>query len=80
MPKPAAGEPALHLINQMHRLELRAEQLRIHLRSLQRTSAEAQAVTAELIGLDHQMKLLRDRCRAIDPFLLPIRSNPGRLH
>ena len=78
MPKPAAGQPALHLINQMHRSELRAEQLRIHLRSLQRTSAEARTVTAELIALDH-LKLLWAQCRT-NPFLLPIRSNPGRLH
>jgi hypothetical protein len=80
MPRPATSEPALHLLNQMHRSELRAEQLRIHLRSLQRTSAEARAVTAELVALDHQIELLRDRCRAIDPFLLPIQSNSGRLH
>jgi hypothetical protein len=80
MSKPAAGEMGLALINELHRLELRSEQLRIHLRSLLRCSAEARAVTAELGALERQLKVIRAQCRVIEPALLLSRSNPKCLH
>ena len=80
MSKSAAGEAGLSLINELHRLEMRAEQLQIHLSSLQTYSADARASAAELTTMQCQITRIKAKCRVVEPALLLSRSNPKCLH
>jgi hypothetical protein len=80
MAKSPAGETGLDLVNQIHRLELRSEQHRIHLQSLQTHSAEARACAAELASMQRQIALIKAKCGLVEPALLFSRTNPRRLH
>ena len=80
MSKSAAGEAGLSLINELHRLEMRAEQLQIHLSSLQPYSADARASAAELATMQRQITRIKAKCRVVEPALLLSRSNPRCLH
>ena len=80
MSKLPVGETGLSLINELHRLELRVEQLQIHLSSLQPYSADARASAAELAMMKRQITRIKARCRIVEPALLLSRSNPRCLH
>ena len=80
MSKPAGGETGLWLINELHRLEMRAEQLQIHLSSLRAYSADARASAAELATMQRQITRIKARCSVVEPALMLSRSNPRCLH
>jgi hypothetical protein len=80
MSKPAVGETGLSLINELHRLELRCEQLQIHLASLQAYSADARACAAELAMMQRQITRIKARCDIVEPEFIFSRSNPRCLH
>jgi hypothetical protein len=79
MSKSAAGETGFSLINELHRLEMRAEQLQIHLSSLQPHSADARA-SAELAMMKRQITRIKAKCLVVEPALMLSRSNPRCLH
>ena len=68
------------LLNELHRLEMRAEQLQIHLSSLQPHSTDARASAAELAKMKRQIGMIKERCRIVEPALILSRSNPRCLH
>ena len=80
MSKLQVGETGLSLINELHRLELRVEQLQIHLSSLQPYSVDARASAAELAMMKRQITRIRARCRIVEPALLLGRDNRQHLH
>lgn len=80
MPKSATGDQGLWLINELHRLEMRAEQLQIHLSSLQTHSADARASAAELATVQCQITRIKAKCCLVEPALMISRSNPRCLH
>jgi hypothetical protein len=80
MSKSAAGETGLSLLNELHRLEMRAEQLQIHLSSLQTYSADARASAAELATMRRQIGRIKAKCRVVEPALILSRSNPRYSH
>jgi hypothetical protein len=80
MSKSAAGKTGLRLINELHRLEMRAEQLQIHLSSSQPQSADARASAAELATVRRQITRIKAKCREVEPALMLSRSNPRCLH
>ena len=80
MSKPPVDETGLSLINELHRLEMRSEQLQIHLSSLQAYSADARSSAAELAMIKRQITRIKARCRIIEPALILSRSNPRCLH
>jgi hypothetical protein len=51
----------LELRNKIARLEICSEQLRLHLRSLPRTSAEAEEVRSDLLAMLQTLAKLKDR-------------------
>jgi hypothetical protein len=73
-------ETGLLLINELHRLELRSEQVRIHLSSLQTRSAEARSYAAELATMQQEINRIKGRCREIEPALVFSRINPKCLN
>lgn len=80
MSKSAADEKGLALINELHRLELRSEQLEIHLSSLQPCSAEVRTYSAELVKMQRKMTRIKARCLNIEPALILSRDHRERLH
>jgi hypothetical protein len=78
MSKSPVGEAGLALINELHRLELRSEQ--IHLSSLRSYSAEARTYGAKLAMMQRQITRIKERCRIVEPALILSRSNPRWLH
>ena len=80
MSKSPVGELGLALVNELHRLELRSEQLRIHLSSLQAYSAEARTYGAELAMMQRQITRIKARCRIVEPSLILSRDNRQHLH
>ena len=80
MSKSAAGKAGLSLINELHRLEMRAEQLQIHLSSLQTYSADARASAAELAPMQRQITRIKARSSVVEPAFMLSRSNPRCLH
>jgi len=80
MPKSLVVEPGLSLINELHQLEMRSEQLQIHLSSLQPHSADARASAAELAAMQPQIARIKAKCRVVEPALMLSRINPKCLH
>ena len=80
MSKLPVGETGLSLINELHRLELRVEQLQIHLSSLQPYSVDARASAAELAMTKRQIARIKARRRIVEPALVLSRTNARCLH
>src|SRR6185295_4881867 len=80
MSKLPIGETGLSLVNELHRLELRVEQLQIHLSSLNPHSADVPASVVELAATLRQITTIKARCRTIDPALILSRGDARRLH